>query len=169
MTRYVLAPARDAAERIADVLRADGWHVHSGLDEPTPGWRLDRGRHVCVAEITDRQDVEAALLLAVRGAGIVAWTASREHAAELYDGLSRLGAVELVSADARPAEDLAPDQLRMLELLADGATQVEVADRLGWSRRTVTRRLAEARQILGAQSTAQAVVLWRRRSGIPER
>lgn len=164
MTRYVLAPGRAAAERLADALRGDGWHVHSGLDEPTTGWRLDRGRHVCVSEVKDRQMVEAALLLAVRGAGIVAWTESREHAAELYDGLSRLGQVELVSADARPTDGLAPDQLRMLELLAEGATQVEVADHLGWSRRTVARRLAEARHTLGAQSTAQAVVVWRRQS-----
>lgn len=165
MTRYVLAPTYDAAQHLADALRADGWQVHLGLEEPTTGWRLDRGRHVCVAEIKDRQAVESALLLAVRGAGIVAWTASPDHAAELYDGLSRLGPVELVGDDAAPADDLAPDQLRMLELLAAGATQVEVAARLGWSRRTVARRLAEARQTLGAKSTAHAVVLWRQRFG----
>lgn len=164
MSRYVLAADERAAARIADELRADGWQIHLRLEPPVAGWRLDRGRHVCVAEVADRQDVEAALLLAVRGAGIVAWAPRADHAAQLYDGLSRLGKVEIPDEEDRATGDLEPDQLRMLELLADGATQVEVAERLGWSRRTVTRRLAEARRTLGAQTTAQAVVAWRRRT-----
>lgn len=164
MSRYVLAASQDAAGRIAGQLRAEGWEVHTAFDDPVAGWRLDRGRHICVAEVADRQAVEAALLLAVRGAGIVAWTSSTEHAAQLYDGLSRLGTVEIPDERSSATGDLDPDQLRMLELLADGATQVEVAERLGWSRRTVTRRLAEARRTLGAQTTAQAVVAWRRRT-----
>ncbi|MBJ7331523.1 MAG: hypothetical protein JHC95_16640 [Solirubrobacteraceae bacterium] len=163
MSRYVLAASKEAADRIADDLRKEGWQVHPRLEPPVAGWRLDRGRHVCVAETANRQAVETALLLAVRGAGIIAWTSSPDHAAQLYDGLSRLGTVE-IPEEPKVEGDLDADQIRMLGLLADGATQVEVAAALSWSRRTVARRLAEARSALGAATTAQAVVLWRRRS-----
>jgi DNA-binding CsgD family transcriptional regulator len=44
-----------------------------------------------------------------------------------------------------------------LSLLSDGFTLGEASARLGISRRTADRRLADARRALGAERTAEAV------------
>jgi DNA-binding NarL/FixJ family response regulator len=52
---------------------------------------------------------------------------------------------------------------RMLELVAGGATLQDVADTVNSSLRTVNRRLAQARAVLGARTTAEAAPAVRRR------
>jgi len=55
-------------------------------------------------------------------------------------------------------KDLSTEQQRLLELLSGGLSLAEAAEILRLSRRTAERRLAEARRILGAETTAEAVV-----------
>jgi DNA-binding CsgD family transcriptional regulator len=54
--------------------------------------------------------------------------------------------------------DLHPDERRVLQLMASGATLREAAVSLHVSRRTCARRLAAAKAKLGAQTTAEAVL-----------
>ena len=52
---------------------------------------------------------------------------------------------------------LTDEQRRLLELLGDGGPVAEAARRVGLSTRTAERRLAHARELLGAMTNAQAV------------
>lgn len=54
--------------------------------------------------------------------------------------------------------ELSEEQLRLLDLLRQGESVREAARRLHISCRTAERRLAEAREILGAATNAEAVV-----------
>jgi DNA-binding CsgD family transcriptional regulator len=99
----------------------------------------------------------------------------------LSNAMSRLGATSRVHAvalavGAVPRSDDAPDlssraadrvaltsdARALLSLLSDGLTLGEASARLGISRRTADRRLADARRALGAERTAEAVARARR-------
>lgn len=67
-----------------------------------------------------------------------------------------------------PAEAPTRDERRLLALLAEGRTDEVVADQLGWSRRTLERRLQRAMEKLGARSRFQAGVLLVRAGWIDE-
>lgn len=58
-----------------------------------------------------------------------------------------------------PEEQPTRDERRLMALLADGLTDESVAEKLGWSRRTLERRLKSAMGKLGARSRLQAGVL----------
>lgn len=115
---------------------------------------------VCCGEISDPATAELAMLAAVGGAGlIVRVTASREVADRLLDDLRRLGSVEHRLGE--PARvPLTSEQRALLDLLSNGTTLGVAATRLGLSRRTADRRLAEARRVLGGATTAEALVAY---------
>ena len=114
---------------------------------------------VCCGEISDPATAELAMLAAVGGAGlIVRVTASREVADRLLDDLRRLGSVEHRLEPARGP--LTSEQRALLDLLSNGTTLGVAATRLGLSRRTADRRLAEARRVLGGATTAEALVAY---------
>jgi DNA-binding CsgD family transcriptional regulator len=54
--------------------------------------------------------------------------------------------------------ELTEEQLRLLDLLRQGVSVREAARRVHLSRRTAERRLAEAREVLGAATNAEAVI-----------
>lgn len=58
-----------------------------------------------------------------------------------------------------PEERPTRDERRLMVLLAEGLTDERVAAKLGWSRRTLDRRLRAAMTKLGARSRLQAGVL----------
>jgi DNA-binding NarL/FixJ family response regulator len=88
---------------------------------------------------------------------------------QVRSAMDKLGARSRVEAAARAASapaasarlgarlPLEPEQRRALELLAGGATLAEAGAALGWSPRTIGRRLAAARVALGVATTAEAV------------
>ena len=78
------------------------------------------------------------------------------------DALVRIEEV-VTDPGAAPAAALAPEDERLVALLAGGASIAEAAATLGYSRRTVQRRLAVVRETLGASSNREAVILARRR------
>ena len=67
-----------------------------------------------------------------------------------------------------PSEPPTRDERRLLGLLAQGATDEIAADKLGWSRRTLERRLKAAMEKLGAHSRLQAGVLVARAGWLDE-
>jgi DNA-binding NarL/FixJ family response regulator len=125
-------------------------------------WRLEGLEvHGVVAEPAD---VTATVLAVARGAGIsVRVSAGRaDTAAELVDALERLG--RPITFDEPAVEGPTPldaDSRRLLDLLADGATLTEAAAALGYSRRTVQRRLEAARRQLGVRTNREAVIATR--------
>ena len=83
---------------------------------------------------------------------------SRVHAVALAAGtVPRSGDVFGSSTIAADRVALTPDARALLALLSEGFTLGAASARLGISRRTADRRLAEARRALGAERTAEAV------------
>jgi DNA-binding CsgD family transcriptional regulator len=112
---------------------------------------------LCVGTVAGPDDAAAAVLCAVAGARLVVLaTAEREVIDRLVDDLRRLGTVEHLVGDA-DADGLTGDERRLLGLLLGGATLGQAARQLHISRRTADRRLASARERLGARTTPEAV------------
>jgi DNA-binding NarL/FixJ family response regulator len=148
----VVLEAEGALDRIEAELREQGWTVRRG-------WTAQEGerRRVCAGVIADENDARAALLAAARGAGVLAHvTASREVLERFFEDLRRCGPVDYLRGDA-PASRLSEEQRSLLELLRDGASLGDAAERLHISRRTADRRLAAVRKALGVKTTAEAI------------
>jgi DNA-binding NarL/FixJ family response regulator len=129
------------------------------------------GAHV--VRVVDEESASAALLAALDGTRVIVHaTASRAVVDRLCDDLRRLARVDLVdeasgvpasspAAAARPSTAELPESgAELLDALAAGRTLGQAAASLGLSRRTADRRLAAAREALGARSTAEAVARW---------
>jgi DNA-binding CsgD family transcriptional regulator len=162
----VLVTAGADVETVVAGLRSQGWQFQRGFELPRPvpvGQRL-----ICVGPVQTTQDAAAAVLAAMAGAGIVAdvFGAGQSIVEQLNGDLRTLGRVEVLTADSRRElatwEAPSPECVALLARLAEGASLQEAARALSMSRRTADRRLAEARQVLGVGTTAEAVVLARR-------
>lgn len=128
-----------------------------------PGWRQDASV-VCTGEVRDAADAAEALLAAVAGAGLVVHArAGRPVTDRLVDDLRRLGPVDHRSTEPESRPTLTSDERGLLDRLAAGRTLGEAAAELNLSRRTADRRLASAREKLGASTTAEAIVEYARR------
>jgi len=115
--------------------------------------------------VADLDDVRSAILDAASGLSVVAHVpdASPALVELLHLDLGRLGGVTVIdSADGRPSAVPIDPQIReLLELLSAGSSLGDAAKQLHLSRRTADRRLAEARRLLGARSTAALLVAYR--------
>jgi DNA-binding NarL/FixJ family response regulator len=132
-------------------------HRATALDDlPAKPFALAREGLLAYATLRDEHDCEAALVALARGVDLVVSVAVPEpHRAAFLDDLAR--AADVVAADRRDVSTrLSADQVALLEGLADGRTLTDMASALGLSRRTATRRVAEARRILGAETTVEA-------------
>jgi DNA-binding CsgD family transcriptional regulator len=142
-----------------DLARA-GWSVRSGFGLEGLDWEVSAARIVCVGQIESDADAEAALLAAVRGAGVVYFDARENGEAErLIEDLGKLGPLEWRSTRPNRLDELSDEERHLLELLSQGRPLGEVARSLYVSRRTADRRLASARIKLGVRTTAEAVLL----------
>ena len=63
----------------------------------------------------------------------------------------------LATPHARHEPGLSEQELRALGLIAQGATNKEIAQEMRWSERTIKRRVAKIMSALGARNRAQAV------------
>lgn len=63
----------------------------------------------------------------------------------------------LARAHARHESGLSAEDLRTLKLIAQGATNAEIAEEMYWSERTVRRNVGEIMAKLGAKNRAEAV------------
>jgi DNA-binding NarL/FixJ family response regulator len=128
-------------------------------DIPESPWRLDDIE--VGGTVAGPTEVTAAVLAVARGAALAVHVPAdrRQIAADLVEALERLG--QPVVIDEPVAEGPTPldaDSRRLLDLLAGGATLNEAAAALGYSRRTVQRRLEAVRRRLGVRTNREAVV-----------
>jgi DNA-binding CsgD family transcriptional regulator len=162
--RLVLDGPAELAEAVRE-LGAGGWRVHHGFAIPDDPWELAPSRVVLAGEVADGVDAQAALLGAVRGAGLAVRLADRDApwAAPFLADLARLAGPE--EPAARESGPLTPEQRQILDLLADGASIAQAARQLFLSLRTANRRVAAARDALGVTSTREAVLAYARQRG----
>lgn len=157
MTRLVVVI--DSPLHVADALaaaREDGARI-------VESWNGGVG-DVCTGRISTPEDAAAALLAVVAGASlVVSATASDELTDRFCDDLRRLGRLEIFRASSPRRPALTRVQRDLLGLLAEGHTLGEAAATLGLPRRTADRRLADAREALGVETTAEAIVAYTRR------
>lgn len=149
----VAAPAE--LEDAARALERAGWRLRDGLD----GLPVSIECLVCRAVVADQAAAAAAILAATWGAGLLlaAGGAPTEVRERLVDDLGRIGPV---TRNMPATTRLHPDAERLLEGLAAGRTLADAAAGAYLSRRTADRRLAEARVVLGATSTSEAIARW---------
>ena len=152
----------EVAGAIAETELPVGARVVHEFGEGRPGT-------VVVAAVTDDASAGAAVLAAVRGSSLVLDASSlpAEAIDRLCDDLRRLGEVD--RRDGRPlpaptAETVIDDDgMAVLRRLAQGQHLGEAAAALHLSRRTADRRLAAAKDALGAASTVEAIVIAKER------
>ena len=157
----VEGPDQAFARARAEVVGA-GWETIDGCAAP----RRDR---VCLCRVEDEASARSVVMAALAGGGVLAHgVAPREVLDRLCDDLRRLGPLDHRLGDPAPGPALDADERALLELLLGGSTLGWTARQLHLSRRTADRRLAHARELLGARTTAEALVL-ARRAGITPR
>ena len=155
---YVVLPLSADLDPAIRRAAAQGFRPQRGFafaDEP---WDLAATRQVAVGTVASTDEAERALLLAIRGAGlIVTVDTEAPWAAGFVADVQRLAApAPAVGADL----PLSPEQRQILDLLADGASIASAATILFLSLRTANRRVAEARAALGVTSTSEAVIAY---------
>jgi DNA-binding CsgD family transcriptional regulator len=128
-----------------------GWRVVGLAELPDVPFDLAACRLAVLGAAGD--DPEALLLAAVRGCAVVLGDDGERPDEQLLEDLGRVLAVAPPATQA----PLDPTQLELLRLLAEGRTLADAARRLGLSRRTAMRRVADARQRFGVTSTMMAI------------
>lgn len=157
--QVLLPPDGDMAAVARDLAR-QGWRVHPGFSLPAEPWDMGSRRLVAVGRVPNAVTAQAALLCAVRGAGlVVAIDRDTVWAAVFLADLARLR-----PSAKRPAVtdglSLTDEQRALLDLLAEGHSIAQAARRLYLSLRTANRRVAEARATLGVSTTREAVLAY---------
>ncbi|MDQ3609526.1 MAG: LuxR C-terminal-related transcriptional regulator, partial [Actinomycetota bacterium] len=147
-----------------DQLRAEGWMVQEGWGLPDVPWKLAQRRIACTGWVATGEEAVEVVLAALRGVALAVAVPDERLLERLAEDLHRIGDVQERTADAaQPLERLDAEQRRLLEALASGSTIEVAAQRLAWSRRTIDRRLAVIREVLGVSSTAEALMVLRGR------
>jgi DNA-binding NarL/FixJ family response regulator len=132
----------------------EGWRPIVVAELPAEPFDLTSMRFVVIAETLSVADAGALLMAAARGCSLILSRTSEDLVpAPFLEDLGRM--VDVVVTEDRPVLDA--DQVRFLERLASGATIVDVAAELGWSRRTAARRLADVKRRLAVTTTSAAV------------
>ena len=155
MRPLVIVEGSDAA--VADAVaefRDQGWTI-------VPGWWIppNGGRVVCTGTVATAEDAAAALLACVGGAGlVVAGRADRDVLDRLCDDVRRFGQLDHRTLSAPRKPRLTSEERALVDLLREGLTLGNAAQRLHLSRRTADRRLASVRRKLGVRTTAEALV-----------
>jgi DNA-binding NarL/FixJ family response regulator len=122
---------------------------------------------LCTGVVRTADDAQRVVLAALAGADLVVdCRADRGVTDEMCDDLRRLGRLDhrVVTATSSALTD---DQRELLSAIAGGASLGSAAGTLHLSRRTADRRIAAAREALGAASTAEAIVKARRLGLLP--
>lgn len=138
---------------------ARGQAVAAGL-EVRESWEPGStpSRVACTGVVADLDQAAAAVFAAVKGASVIIDArASREVVDRLCDDLRRIGPTEHRLPRSDQPVVLPAEHRELLLLIAEGRSLAEASRRLHISRRTVDRRLATARRVLGVATTTEAV------------
>jgi DNA-binding NarL/FixJ family response regulator len=101
-------------------------------------------------------DIALLALARLRGAALdIAVRCDPDAHAELIEMLERTGGARFV---ADPVGTISSADVELLALLAGGATVRDIGSRLGYSPRTVQRRLASLRREFGVATNREVVV-----------
>jgi len=168
---YVVASRSEATEALRRLARA-GWRTREGFALPDPSWDVTAQRLLLYGRVTDLDTAKLAVEAAARGAALVAIAdANSDVGRALLADLTRLGPVGR-DGDAEPVPAgtgdepalpaLLPEQRALLDRLAGGETIAAAAAAEFLSLRTANRRIAQAREVLGVRTTAEAVVSYLR-------
>jgi DNA-binding NarL/FixJ family response regulator len=112
-------------------------------------------------------DTTPVFLAATRGLQVVVCVPDAQLATVLEQTLDRLGGFRWFDPAGEPADRLSAEEHAIVAALAAGASGEDARQRLGFSRRTLSRRLATIRSTLGVSTTAEAVTRWTAATGGP--
>jgi DNA-binding NarL/FixJ family response regulator len=122
------------------------------------------GRQLCVTRLETAADIATVVELLLRGVSVAAVATDPSLAADAFDQCRRIAVAEWFDRARPPIGDrLTDEQIELLVAIRNGADVEQAARRCHLSPRTAARRLTDARQSLGARSTAEAVSLVGRR------
>lgn len=125
--------------------------------EPTGSGPRASTTEVVQVELTDEHSVTTAVEALFDGVHVIAGASDRQLAADLFDQGRRLATAEWFDTTSTPLTvGLRPEHLELLLLIDAGTDVAGAAQRTSLSKRTAARRLAEARDGLGARSTVEA-------------
>lgn len=151
---------------------ARGRPLLRGFEPPDEPWDLAERGVLAAGEVADDAEAQAALLCAVRGASLVVrLDRTAPWAATFLADLGRLAQAAGSAGESTPdgvsgasgvggLGGLTEEQQQVLDLLLDGQSIAAAAQSLFLSLRTTNRRVAEARSILGAATTREAVLAY---------
>ncbi len=141
--------------------RLAGWRVQCGPLAPVP---FDQAGALVVA--TETWTAGQVVLALSRGAGVVLDPADPTRLSSVMADVRRLGAVVWPEPqlERHSAWELDADIASLLDALARGRPVAGAARQAHMSLRTAHRRLRQAREVLGASTTAEAVGRWAQRS-----
>ncbi|SDY95761.1 hypothetical protein SAMN05444365_104311 [Micromonospora pattaloongensis] len=165
--RYVLGSPADATTVLRRLARS-GWATREGFGLPEAPWDVSGRQLVLFGRVADQATAGQAVLAAARGAGLVVIAdVAADVGRALVEELTRLGALCRDPREEPPGERagvarLVPEQRALLERLANGETIAAAAAAEFLSLRTANRRIAQARAMLGARTTREAVLAYLR-------
>jgi DNA-binding NarL/FixJ family response regulator len=160
MRPLILTSDDQTFETAIDEISSIGWTLRRAWRLPEHDWSVSDARVVCCGPVATFDDVSAALLAAVRGAGIIARIEpDAEPARRLREELSSLGHVEERARKHGDVTELSLEQVELCRLLGQGLSLADAATRLHLSRRTAFRRLASVREALNVETTREAVLI----------
>ncbi|HEX3732747.1 MAG TPA: hypothetical protein VHU91_07505 [Mycobacteriales bacterium] len=157
----VVTFSEDATAAAIRRLSRDGWCVQRGLTLPREPWDVSSRKLVVSGPVPDPQIVPVVISAASRGAGVVVQCLNRDLAKALVGGLRRIGPVrQEIEATAQIESGLTREQSALLARLAAGESIAAAAEAEFLSLRTANRRLSQARALLGAATTTDAVAAY---------
>jgi DNA-binding NarL/FixJ family response regulator len=156
----ILASDDQTFETALEEISSLGWTLRRAWRLPEHDWSVADARVVCCGTVDTFDDVSAALLAAVRGAGIVARIDPDAEAAQrLLEELRSLGTVDERVRKHGDVSELSLEQIELCRLLGRGLSLADAAVQLHLSRRTAFRRLASVRDALNVETTREAVLI----------
>jgi hypothetical protein len=156
----ILASDDQTFETTIDEVASVGWDIRRDWRLPQRDWSVSDSRVVCCGRVATFDDVSAALLAAVRGAGVIARIeAGAEPTQRLREELRSLGPVDERARQHGDVTELSLEQVELCRLLSRGLSLADAAAHLHLSRRTAFRRLADVRTALNVETTREAVLI----------
>ena len=139
---------------------AAGWTPFPLPDLLSDPPRGDDTRPLGIVDLTTHDDIAQVADLLMRGVSVAMLASEPTLATDAFDQCRRLATAEWFDHAHRPlAGQLSDDQLMLLLAIRAGDDVESAARRHHLSPRTAARRLTEARRLLAARSTAEAVAL----------
>lgn len=143
-------------------LEAEGYEIRRGFEPPSRRYDVGDLRVVCEGQVTDPESRARAINAAARGAGLLIFGSMpfRERAL-LCDDLRSFGEVEIRDGNWSVISRLDREAQQMLALLGQGRSLASISAELGYSVRTVNRRLAKVKRDIGVGTTTELLVRFR--------